>query len=96
MMWFTTLDDYPAIVSEALDSTKNRIYNRDVLNTKEWKSFEKALRKNQENFKMTLNLFLVFSFSVRFALFTFLLTKIEELNEAEKSDKNQYLFLEEN
>ncbi|HPU46273.1 MAG TPA: S41 family peptidase [Bacteroidales bacterium] len=90
------LDDYPAIVSEALDSTKNRIYNRDVLNTKEWKSFEKSITKKSRKFQDDLELVFGFFYLASDLPFShFALTKIEELNEAEKSDKNQYLFLEE-
>jgi len=91
------LDDYPAIVSEALDSTKNRIYNREVLNTKEWKSFEKSITKKSNKFQDDLELvFGFFYLSSDLPFSHFALTKIEEeSNETEKSDTKQYLFLEE-
>lgn len=38
------LEDYPALFAKAVDLTEQRIYNKDVLRTKEWKDFVKEMK----------------------------------------------------
>jgi len=91
------LEDYSSIVSEALDTTKNRIYNRNVLETKEWKSFEKTITEKSAKFQDDVELvFAFFHFASNLPFSHFALTKTDEnSSQTALSEKEQYLFLEE-
>lgn len=54
------LYDYPKIIDEALLITDNKVFNREILTSKEWKKFEKKIRKN--SLKMKDDVEVVFSF----------------------------------
>ena len=54
------LFDYPKIIAEALAMTDKKVFNREIFTTKEWKVFEKKIRKN--SLKMKDDVEMVFSF----------------------------------
>lgn len=91
------IDDYPTIVSEALFTTKNRIYDREVLNTKEWKTFEKKITKKSAKFQDDIELvFAFYYFASELPFSHFALTRIEKnTNQNTQNEKTQFLFLEE-
>lgn len=91
------IDDYPTIVTEALDTTKARIYNREVLETKEWKTFEKTITKKSAKFQDDIELvFAFYYFALELPFSHFALTKIEvNTNQTFNNAEKQYLFLEE-
>lgn len=52
--------NYSKIIDEALVMTDNKVYNRELLTSKEWKRFEKKISKN--SLKMKDDVEMVFSF----------------------------------
>jgi len=92
------IDDYPTIVSEALNTTRNRIYNREVLNSKEWNSFEKTISEKSDKFQDDIELvFAFYHFASKLPFSHFALTKIEveDTNQTDDDEETQHLFLEE-
>lgn len=91
------IDNYPEIVSEALDTAKSRIYNRDELETKEWKDFEKTIKKKSGKFKDDVELvFAFYYYASKLPFSHFNLVRIEEDTTREaRANRSQNLFLEE-
>jgi hypothetical protein len=91
------LRNYPLIISEALDTTESRIYNRNELKTKEWEDFEKSIKKSSKHFMDDVELvFGFYYYASKLPFSHFNLTRIKEYtNQESQSDKSQNLFLEE-
>jgi len=91
------IDNYPEVVSEALDTTKSRIYNREVLKTEEWTYFEKIIKNKSKKFNDDVELvFAFYYYASKLPFSHFNLIKIEEDHIQEsQSYKSQNLFLEE-
>jgi len=91
------IDNYPEIISEALDTIKSRIYNRAELETEEWNDFEKSVVNKSKKFKDDVELvFAFYHFASKLPFSHFNLIRVEKATTQEsKSDKNQNVFLEE-
>ncbi len=91
------IDDYQAIISDALETTKNKIYNREVLKTKEWNTFEKTISKKSYTFQDDIEfVFAFYYFASKLPFSHYALTgKEEDTNQNPDDEKEQYLFLEE-
>ncbi len=90
------LGDYPAIVSEALDTAESKIFNSKILETKDWKSFEKDIKKVSDEVKDDLELVFAFYYLAdKLPISHFALTKLEEGKPDKNNTQNRYLTLEE-
>lgn len=91
------LNDYHKIVSEAIDTAKNKIYNRRELESKEWTSFEKTIKKKSNEFLDDVELvFAFYYFASKLPFSHFSLTRIEEnTTKISLISESKNLFLEE-
>jgi hypothetical protein len=91
------VDNYPQIVSEALNIAKGNIYNRDEIKTEKWNDFEKTMKKKSIKFKDDVELvFAFYYYASKLPFSHFNLTRIEDDTTQEAHAKsNQNLFLEE-
>ena len=70
------LEDYPAIVADALSTAKDKIYNRRETETESWKTFEKKITRKSKKFKDDLDLvFAFFYYSSKLPFSHFALTR---------------------
>ena len=90
------LEDYELVVGEALEKTKDKIYNRKELQSKEWKTFERKITKKSSKFKDDLELtFGYYYLSTDLPFSHYALTKVEETsNNIEKNTSEEHLFLD--
>ncbi len=91
------LNDYQSIVSKAIDETKKRIYNREVLETRDWESFEKDLTGKAGKFQDDIDLVFAFFYFARELPFShYALTRMEPApGQTAGNEAKQYLSLEE-
>lgn len=91
------LSDYPKIVNEAIDTTKDKIFNPDLLETKEWNTFEKKITKTSQ--KAMDDVEMIFSFyylANNLPISHYSLVKINPINSDTKtSDTQSFVSLEE-
>jgi len=88
------LNDYPKIISEAIDTTKTKIYNRDILETKKWKQFDRKITEKSSDFKDDIELvFAFFYFAKELPISHFALTRVSEQNIAQDTLSKKFLNL---
>lgn len=91
------LNGYLKIVTEAIDTAENKIYNRNELESKEWDEFEKIIKKKSKRFLDDVELvFAFYYFASKLPFSHFNLTRIEEdTTKTSLNSENNNLFLEE-
>jgi|SRR5690554_2048243 len=90
------LDDYPKIISEAVDTAKSKIFNRDILTTKNWKKFERKIKEKSTDFQDDIELvFAFYYFAGDLAISHFALTRIAEHNSQQDTIPVKHLNLTE-
>lgn len=90
------LDNYPDIVAEAIDTSKTKIYDREITNTKEWKSFENSIAKKSLEFKDDIELvFAFYYFSSKLPISHFALTRTGQAIAQQSSEPERQLRFEE-
>lgn len=88
------LDDYPKIISEALDTAKTKIFNRDILETKEWKKFERKIKEKSSEFEDDIELvFAFYYFASALPISHFALTRIADKNTEQDTISEKHLIL---
>lgn len=88
------LNDYPKIITEAIDTVKTKIYKRDILETKKWKEFEQKITEKSVDIKDDIELvFAFYYFANELPISHFALTRISEQNSKRDSILEKYLKL---
>jgi hypothetical protein len=93
----TPLEDYPALFDKAMSLTRDRIYNRSIMQTEDWKNFEKKTKKISGKMQDDLEMvFAFFYYAGRLPVSHYALIKIpDEKNTDNISGYEQQVFLEE-
>lgn len=88
------LNDYPKIISEVIDTAKTKIYNRDILETKKWKQFDRKITEKSSDFKDDIELvFAFYYFASELPISHFALTRVSEQNVSQDSLSKKFLNL---
>lgn len=92
------LEDYPALFEQAVQLTEDKIYNRDLLQTGEWKSFVKNMRKTSAKVQDDLEMvFAYFYYAGKLPVSHYALMIIPQNKNEDTADEKEtkYIFLEE-
>lgn len=89
-------EDYQALFEKAVALTKNKIYNRKLLLTKEWKNFTTAMRNVSANVQDDLEMvFAFFYYADKLPLSHYALMKIPETDNTTPAPQSPHAFLTE-
>ena len=91
------LEDYPALFKASVELTENNIFNKDLLQTKKWKTFVKDMSKVSAKVQDDLEMvFAFFYYAGKLPVSHYALMKIPKQDkDTPIYDKSRYVFLEE-
>ncbi|MDR2009095.1 MAG: S41 family peptidase [Bacteroidales bacterium] len=93
----TPLENYSSLFETSIKITENNIYNKDVLQTKKWRSFEKDMQNVSKKVQDDLEMVAAFFFHARKLPFShYGMMKLQEYKEDKNNQKEiKHVFLEE-
>lgn len=90
------MEDYAALFNRSTDLTEQKIYNKRVLQTKEWNDFVKDMQQITPKLQDDLEMIVSFFYKARKLPFShFALMKFQQTEEENEQVHTNYLFLEE-
>lgn len=89
------LEDYPSLFEKSIMLTESKIYNKEILQTKEWKKFVKKMRKVTQKTQDDLEIvFAFFYYADKLPFSHYALLKIPENQKENQKSAKQRVFLE--